>query len=85
MFWEGSKYVSKKELFIDSDSLRQLMIYVVIQVKKSKLKVDLDIIQEFMPPVLEFTNRAYYITLLQSAFEFIDSLTDDKIEELLGK
>jgi hypothetical protein len=85
MFWENYKYKSKKELFVDSDSLRLLMIYVLIQVKKSKLKIDLDLIQEFMPPVLEFTNRAYYITLLQSAFEYIESLTEDKIEDLIDR
>jgi len=84
-FWKGNQYLSKKDLYIDASSLRSLMVYILVQVNNSKLKVDLDLIQEFMPPVLEFTNRAYYVALMQSAFEFIDSLTDDKITELLNK
>lgn len=85
LFWEGYKNFRKKDMFIDSPTLRLLMVYVLTQTKQSKLKIDLDLIQEFMPKVLEFTNRAYYIALLQSAFEFIDNLTEEKTTELLTK
>ena len=85
LFWDGYRNFKKKDMFIDGPTLRLLMVYVLTQTKQSKLKIDLDLIQEFMPKVLEFTNRAYYIAMLQSAFEFIDNLTEEKTTELLTK
>ena len=59
-----------------------LMVYILIQTQWSKLKTDLDIIQEFIPQVLKFTNRSFYIALLQSAFDFIDHMTEWRLKEL---
>lgn len=84
-FWEGYSQISKKDMYINSENLKKLMTYVAIKAKKSKIMIDLDIIQEFMPFGLKFTNKAYYITLLKSAFEYIESLTDSKIDELVNK
>lgn len=85
MFWGGHKYLSKGELYIDQHSLRLLMIYIIIQTKQSKLKIDIDLVHEFMPKVLQYTNRAFYITMLQSAYEYIENLTDSKLSELYEK
>lgn len=35
--------------------------------------------------MLKYTNRAYYVDLLKYAYEYIQNLTDLKIEELLQK
>lgn len=84
-FWNGVKEVAPKDLFINSSNLKKLMVYVLIKNQKSKIYVDLQIIQEFMPFVLKYTNRAYYVTMLQSAFEFIEDITEVKIKELTSK
>uniref|UniRef100_A0A7S3N6W9 VPS9 domain-containing protein n=1 Tax=Euplotes harpa TaxID=151035 RepID=A0A7S3N6W9_9SPIT len=72
-------------MYIDSNTLRMLMVYVLVQTQSSKLKIDFDLVQEFTPQVLKFTNRSYYITLLQSAFEYIDDMTDTRVLELMER
>ena len=83
LFWKGDHYLTERDLYIDSKDLRMIMVYILIQTQCSKLKIDLDIIQEFIPQVLKFTNRSFYITLLQSAFDYIDHMTNSKLNELI--
>lgn len=84
-FWHGNDFIFDKEMYIDSNTLRMLMVYVLVQTQSSKLKIDFDLVQEFTPQVLKFTNRSYYITLLQSAFEYIDDMTDMRVLELMER
>ena len=71
-FWKGVDEVKEADLYIDADSLKALAIYILVQSKWSKLLVDILIAEEFTPEALKYTNRAYYLTVLHSAFEFIE-------------
>lgn len=75
----------KRDLIVESSDLRWLMVYILVQTRQPKLSIDIDLVQEFMPNVLKYTNRAFYISMLQSAYEYIDTLTDKDVEELFEK
>lgn len=44
--------------------------------------MDIICADEFIPESVKFTNRAYFMAMLHSAFEYIEDLTEDKLEEL---
>ena len=73
-FWKSDKYFKKKELYIDSSDLKSIMTYALVQTQWPKLLIDILIIENFTPKSLQFTNRAYYMTVLHSAFEFIEMI-----------
>ena len=77
--------LSTNGIFIDSDSLKGLMIYLVIQSQNSRLLVDIILCDEFTPETLKMTNRGYYLIVIYSAFEFIEQLTEDDINSLQQK
>lgn len=69
-------------VYIDSDNLKGLMIYLVIQSQNTKLLIDIILWDKFTPETLKMSNRSYYLMVIYSAFEFIEGLTDDKINSL---
>lgn len=69
-------------MFVDADSLKALMIYFIIKAKCAKLLVDVICIEEFTPESVKFTNRAYYMTVFHSAFEYLEELSENKLAEL---
>ena len=71
-FWKNVPGVKETDMYIDADALKALAIYILIQTKCSKLLVDILIAEEFTPEALKYTNRAYYLTVLHSAFEYIE-------------
>ena len=81
-FWQGDRYFKRDKLFIDADSLKGLVIYSLVKSRCAKLLIDVICVEEFTPESIKFTNRAYYMTVLHSAFEFLEELTDDRLSEL---
>ena len=81
-FWEDVPSVSKKQLYIDPDDLRAVIIYILIQSKCSKMLVDMLIIDEFSSESIKMTNRAYYQTVLYSAFEYIEEMNELQYQAL---
>jgi hypothetical protein len=75
-FWGNTKEISKNDLYIDADSLKAITIYILIQTKWSKLLVDILMIEEFSPDTIKMTNRAYYLTVLYSAFEYLEEMSE---------
>ena len=71
-------------MFVDADSLKALMIYIIVQAKCAKLLVDVICIEEFTPESIKYTNRAYYMTVFHTAFEFLEELSDVKLQELVN-
>lgn len=43
--------------------------------------IDVISIEEFTPDSVKFTNRAYYLTVLHSAFEFLEEISDKEIHQ----
>lgn len=82
-FWCGEKYFPQDKLFIDADSLKGLLIYIVIKTKCAKILMDIICVEEFTPESVKFTNRFYFMTALHSAFEFLEELTDKRLNNLL--
>lgn len=80
-FWD--KYISYDKMFVDADSLKALMIYIIIKAKSAKLLVDVIFIEEFTPESVKYTNRSYYMTVFHSAFEYLEDITDKRFTDLL--
>lgn len=45
--------------------------------------VDIIVCENFTSEAIKYTNRAYYMTVLHTAFEFLETLTKDKIDEFV--
>lgn len=82
-FWKDNPTVGRNDTFIDADSLRAIMIYIVIKAKWVKMLVDIIVWENFTSEAIKYTNRAYYMTVLHTAFEFLETLTQDKIDEFV--
>ena len=83
-FWNGSKTDKKVEVNIDSDNLKAIIIYVVIKWNLVTMLVDIMLSDSFTSQAIRYTNRAYWMTVVHSAFEFIQNLTDDRIAEIVS-
>lgn len=79
IFWHNDRYFSLDKLYVDANSLRSIVIYTLIQTQSPKLLTDVLIVEKFTPKSLQYTNRAYYMTVLHSAFEFIEEMTDEEV------
>ena len=83
-FWNSSEE-NKIEINIDSDNLKAIMIYVVIKSNLVTMLVDIMLSDNFTSKSIRYTNRAYCMTVLHSAFEFIQMMNEEKIEEIVTK
>ena len=62
-----------------------LIIYSVIQTRNPKLLIDVILCDIFTPYSIKLTNRAYYMTVVYSAFEFLEGISEERIKELQEK
>lgn len=70
-------------MFIDADSLKAIMIYILIKAKCVKLLVDIVVCESFTSEAIKYTNRAYYMTVLHTAFEYLETVSQKQIDEYL--
>jgi hypothetical protein len=75
-FYEGSGYLPAhaQSLFIDSDTLQGLLIYVVSRMHYPQLWTELSLVEEFIPEGVLMSNRAYYLILLKASCEYLINL-----------
>ena len=81
-FWWDEKYYPKDKLYVDADSLKALLIYVVVKSKCAKILMDIICVEEFTPESVKFTNRFYFMTVLHSAFEFLEEINESRMKNL---
>mmetsp|Transcript_1105 Transcript_1105/g.682 ORF Transcript_1105/g.682 Transcript_1105/m.682 type:complete len:86 (-) Transcript_1105:85-342(-) len=70
-FWNGIP-VKCENLEIDYENLNGIAIYVVLQTKNPLLILDIIFIENFVSQAIMFTNRAYHMTVIHSALDFIE-------------
>lgn len=70
-FWSDAK-VDPKKLEIDYGNLIGIAIYIVLRSGISLLLIDMIFIESFVSTAIMATNRAYHMTVIQTALEFIE-------------
>jgi len=73
IFWHGYD-IPKSDLFIDSDTLQGIMIYIVSRLNYPQIWTELHIIEEFLPDAVLMSNRAFYMIMVKAACEYLLSL-----------
>lgn len=80
-FWEGNEKVHQNDTFIDADNLKAIMVFILIKSKCVKLLADIILCENFTSEAIKFTNRAYYMTVLHTAFEYLENISETQIEK----
>jgi hypothetical protein len=82
-YWKDDFSVSNHDLALDADSLKAIMIYIIIKSQCHTLLVDIVMWEDFTTENVKYTNRAYYMTVLHSAYEFLELVKQDQIDEMV--
>ena len=72
-FWEGFE-ISKKELFIDSDTLQGILIYIISRMNYPQIWTELHLIEEYIPGAVQMSNRAFYLVMVKASCEYLINL-----------
>ncbi|CDW81254.1 UNKNOWN [Stylonychia lemnae] len=72
-FWEGHN-ITKKELFIDSDTLQGILIYLVSRMNYPQIWTELHLIEEYIPAAVQMSNRAFYMVMVKASCEYLINL-----------
>jgi hypothetical protein len=74
-FYKDSNY-PKDKLFIDSDTLQAILIYVVSRSEYPQLWTELILIEEYIPEGVTMSNRAFYLIMVKAACEYLINFRD---------
>jgi hypothetical protein len=69
-FYAGTTFPLDK-LFIDSDTLQGILIYIVSRMGYPQLWTELTLVEDFIPEGVMMSNRAYYLILLKASCEYL--------------
>eukprot|EP00347_Sterkiella_histriomuscorum_P022739 403337343 len=80
-FWSGFD-ISKKDLFIDSDNLQGILIYIVSRINYPQIWTELHLIEEYIPDAVQMSNRAFYMVMLKASCEYLINLKVPKTQQI---
>jgi hypothetical protein len=70
-FWDGIP-VKPSKLEIDYENLNGIAIYLVLKAGNPLLLIDIIFIENFVSNAIMSTNRAFHMTVVHSALQFIE-------------
>ena len=71
-FWRSVPQLDPSHLEIDYENLNGIAIYIALKSNQPILIVDILFIENFVSEAIMTTNRAYQMTVLHSALQFIE-------------
>lgn len=73
IFYKGTSY-PKEKLFIDSDTLQGILIYMVSRLSYPQIWTELIFIEEYLPDGVMMSNRAFYMIMVKASCEYLINL-----------
>lgn len=74
-FYAGTNF-PKDKLFIDSDNLQGMLIYIVSKLKYRQLWTEISLLDDFVPQSVMMSNRAFYMILIKASCEYLINLKE---------
>ena len=77
LFWKDmEQYIDKDFLFIESDEMMSIMLYIIIQTQMPEILIYCKMINNFTTDFTKAFNIAYNYATIQTSLEFINDLND---------
>ena len=76
-FWKGMEsYIKKDFLFIDSDEILKIFLFILIQAQMPEIILECKIIDNFTSDLTKTFNLTYNYTLLEASIDYINGKND---------